>query len=90
VRDAVGEFKLYWLLALFILAIALLIGIWFLQRFYAKASLESALVRTGMGGRRVLTDGGCLVLPIVHQAQRVSMQTNTVTVSRTGREATSP
>jgi flotillin len=87
VRDAVGEFKLYWLLALFILAIALLIGIWFLQRFYAKASLESALVRTGMGGRRVLTDGGCLVLPIVHQAQRVSMQTNTVTVSRTGREA---
>ncbi|WP_317961375.1 flotillin family protein [Phaeobacter inhibens] len=78
---------MYWLLALVILAIALLIGIWFLQRFYAKATLESALVRTGMGGRRVLTDGGCVVLPIVHQAQRVSMQTNTVTVSRTGREA---
>jgi flotillin len=78
---------LYWLLALVILAIALLIGIWFLQRFYAKASLESALVRTGMGGRRVMTDGGCVVLPIVHQSLRVSMQTNTVTVSRTGREA---
>jgi flotillin len=74
-------------LALVILAIALLIGIWFLQRFYAKASLESALVRTGMGGRRVMTDGGCVVLPIVHQSLRVSMQTNTVTVSRTGREA---
>ncbi|MBT5489535.1 MAG: flotillin family protein [Halieaceae bacterium] len=78
---------MYWLLALVILAIALLIGIWFLQRFYAKASLESALVRTGMGGRRVMTDGGCVVLPIVHQSLRVSMQTNTVTVSRTGREA---
>ncbi len=85
--DAVGELILYWLLALVILAIALLIGIWFLQRFYAKASLESALVRTGMGGRRVMTDGGCVVLPIVHQSLRVSMQTNTVTVSRTGREA---
>ena len=84
---AVGELILYWLLALVILAIALLIGIWFLQRFYAKASLESALVRTGMGGRRVMTDGGCVVLPIVHQSLRVSMQTNTVTVSRTGREA---
>jgi len=44
-------------------------------------------VRTGMGGRRVMTDGGCVVLPIVHQSLRVSMQTNTVTVSRTGREA---
>lgn len=85
--DAVGELILYWLLALVILAIVLLIGIWFLQRFYAKASLESALVRTGMGGRRVMTDGGCVVLPIVHQSQRVSMQTNTVTVSRIGREA---
>ncbi|WP_072631373.1 flotillin family protein [Planktotalea frisia] len=78
---------MYWLLALVILAIVLLMGIWFLQRFYAKASLESALVRTGMGGRRVITDGGCVVLPIVHQSQRVSMQTNTVTVSRSGREA---
>jgi flotillin len=87
VPDAVGELILYWLLALVILAIVLLIGIWFLQRFYAKASLESALVRTGMGGRRVMTDGGCVVLPIVHQSQRVSMQTNTVTVSRSGREA---
>ena len=82
-----GEFKLFWLLAVVIVAIAVLIGIWFLQRFYAKASLESALVRTGLGGRRVLTDSGCLVLPIVHQSQRVSMQTNTVTLSRTGREA---
>ncbi len=86
-RDGVGEHVLFWLLALVILAVALLIGIWFLQRFYAKASLESALVRTGMGGRRVLTDGGCVVLPIVHQALRVSMQTNTVTVSRIGPEA---
>jgi len=78
---------LYWLLALVILAITLLIIIWFLQQFYAKASLESALVRTGMGGQRVIIDGGCLVLPIVHQSQRVSMQTNTVTLSRNGREA---
>ncbi|MDG1010622.1 MAG: flotillin domain-containing protein [Amylibacter sp.] len=78
---------MYWLLALVILAITLLIIIWFLQQFYAKASLESALVRTGMGGQRVIIDGGCVVLPIVHQSQRVSMQTNTVTLSRNGREA---
>lgn len=78
---------MYWLLAFVVLAIILLVGIWFLQRFYAKATLESALVRTGMGGRRVLVDGGCLALPIVHQTQRVSMQTTPVTMARIGREA---
>ncbi|WP_370400444.1 flotillin domain-containing protein [Sulfitobacter sp. JB4-11] len=78
---------MYWFLALIIIAVVLLVGIWFLLRFYAKASLESALVRTGMGGRRILTDGGCIALPIVHQVQRVSMQTAAVSASRTGRDA---
>lgn len=78
---------MYWLLALVLFAIVLLVGIWFLQRFYAKATLESALVRTGLGGRKVLVDGGCIALPIVHQTQRVSMQTASVTVVRTGRDA---
>jgi len=82
-----GDCELYWALAVVILLILMLAGIWFLQRFYAKATLETALVRTGMGGRRVMTDGGCVALPILHQVQRVSMQTTTVPVSRTGREA---
>ena len=68
---------MYWISGIIIFAILLAVGIWFLQKFYAKATLETALVRTGMGGRRVLTDGGCLALPIVHQLQRVSMQTAT-------------
>lgn len=78
---------MYWLLAIVVLIAVLLIGIWFLQRFYAKATLETAVVRTGLGGRRVLTDGGCLALPIVHQLQRVSMQTAVVTAARKGRDA---
>lgn len=78
---------MYWALAVVIFVIVVLVGIWFLQRFYAKATLETALVRTGMGGRKVLTDGGCVALPILHQVQRVSMQTAAVEVARQGREA---
>ncbi|EAQ02239.1 hypothetical protein OB2597_19191 [Pseudooceanicola batsensis HTCC2597] len=78
---------MYWISAFIILAILLAVAIWFLQKFYAKATLETALVRTGMGGRRVLTDSGCLALPIVHQLQRVSMQTAAIEVARTGRES---
>ncbi len=82
-----GELTLYWFLALAILVAVLLIGVWFLQRFYVKATLESALVRTGMGGRKVLIDGGCIALPILHQTQRVSMQSSAVRVTRTAPEA---
>lgn len=76
-----------WFLSLLLLAAVVLIGIWFLHRYYAKATLETALVRTGMGGRRVVMDGGCLALPILHQVQRVSMGTISFTTSRSGRDA---
>lgn len=76
-----------WFLSLLALAAVILIGIWFLHRYYAKATLETALVRTGMGGRRVVLDGGCLALPILHQVQRVSMGTISFTTSRSGRDA---
>ncbi len=70
-----------------LLVIVLLVGIWFMQRYYAKATLETALVRTGLGGRRVVTDGGCIALPILHQLQKVSMQAVAVNVTRVGRGA---
>lgn len=78
---------MFWALALVAFIIAALIGIWFLKNFYAKASLETALVRTGLGGRRVLTDGGCIALPILHQVQRVSMQATSITSSARAAQA---
>ena len=70
-----------------LLVVVALIAIWFLQRYYAKATLDTALVRTGFGGRRVITDGGCLSLPILHQVQKVFMGALTFSASRTGRDA---
>lgn len=76
-----------WVILLPLLAIVVLVAIWFLQRYYAKASLDTALVRTGFGGCRVVTDGGCLSLPILHHVQKVSMGALAFSVSRQGREA---
>lgn len=76
-----------WFSALVVIAFLLAVGIWFLQRYFAKATLETSLVRTGLGGRRVVMDGGCLALPILHQLQRVSMAAIPVSVERTGRTA---
>ena len=76
-----------WMALLVLAALILLVGIWFLQRYYAKATLDSALVRTGLGGRRVVIDGGCLALPILHKVQRVSMGALSFQTARTGRNA---
>lgn len=76
-----------WFIGCIGLIIVLLIGIWFLKQFYAKATLDTALVRTGLGGRKIIMDGGCFALPIVHQIQKVSMQAVSITIDRTGRAA---
>ncbi|MEX0350300.1 MAG: flotillin family protein [Paracoccaceae bacterium] len=76
-----------WVILLAVLVIVALVAIWFLQRYYSKATLDTALVRTGFGGCRVVTDGGCLSLPILHQVQKVSMGALTFSISREGRDA---
>jgi flotillin len=78
---------LLWTVIVIAAIIVLAIGIWFLQRYYAKATLDTALVRTGLGGQRVITDGGCVALPILHQLQRVSMQAMSLSAARSGRDA---
>lgn len=76
-----------WVTIFALLIAAVIFAIWFLYRYYAKATLETAQVRTGLGGRKVVIDGGCLALPFLHQLQRVSMEAISVPVSRNGRDA---
>ncbi len=76
-----------WFLALVVLVIAIIIGVLFLNRFYAKSTRETALVRTGLGGRRILMDGGALALPILHRIERINMRTARLRIERAGATA---
>ncbi len=67
------------LLALFLLGLTL-------ARLYHRASKEIAFVRTGMGGEKVVRDGGALVLPVLHETIPVNMNTLKLEVLR-AREA---
>ena len=58
-----------------------LIGIVF-ARLYHRASKETAFVRTGLGGQKVIMDGGAIVLPIFHETIPVNMNTLKLEVSR--------
>ena len=51
-------------------------------RLYHRASKETAFVRTGLGGQKVIMDGGAIVLPIFHEIIPVNMNTLKLEVSR--------
>ena len=55
--------------------------------FYERATNEVSLVRTGVGGRKVVIDGGTLAIPYFHEINRVNMQTIRMDVVRRGESA---
>jgi len=71
--------------AIIILAALFTLGLIF-ARLYHRASKEIAFVRTGMGGEKVVRDGGTLVLPVLHETIPVNMNTLKLEVLR-AREA---
>ncbi|WP_136443221.1 flotillin family protein [Pacificoceanicola onchidii] len=65
------------------LAFLLLIGL-VLARLYRRATREVSLVRTGAGGKKVIMDGGTLVVPLLHEVSPVNMKTLRLEVKRDG------
>lgn len=76
-----------WIVYLIVAAVVLAVVILFLNRFYRKATRDTALIRTGAGGQRVVMDGGCLALPFLHQVSEVNMKTTRIEVARNGPKA---
>lgn len=68
------------ILAVVIAAAIVVLAAW----FYERATNEVALVKTGVGGRKVVIDGGTLALPYFHEITRVNMQTLRMDVARAG------
>ena len=58
-----------------------------LARLYQRASKEVSFVRTGLGGQRVVINGGALVLPVVHETIPVNMNTLRLEVRRANGQA---
>lgn len=66
-----GTFLGLLITALVIVAIAIVV----FALLYQRSTREVSLIRTGIGGRKVVLDGGCLVVPYFHDVTRVNMQT---------------
>jgi uncharacterized membrane protein YqiK len=49
--------------------------------FYRRSTKETAFVRTGLGGQKVVINGGAFVIPIFHDVAPVTMRTHRLIVS---------
>ncbi|SLN60916.1 flotillin family protein [Oceanibacterium hippocampi] len=76
-----------WLLLVLGLIVAIVLAVLFLNRFYVKSGRDTALIRTGAGGRLVVIDGGCLALPILHKVDVIAMNTQRLDIARAGRQS---
>ncbi|MHA3979267.1 flotillin family protein [Halovulum sp. GXIMD14794] len=64
----------------------LVIGLTF-ARMYKRSTREVSLVKTGTGGRKVIIDGGTMVIPVLHEVTRINMRTTRLEVKRSGESA---
>ncbi|CUH75316.1 Inner membrane protein YqiK [Tritonibacter multivorans] len=64
-----------------VLAFLVLIGL-VLVRLYRRATREVSLVKTGAGGKKVIMDGGAIVVPLLHEVSPVNMKTLRLEVQR--------
>jgi len=71
-----------------LIAGAIVVGIFvfalILSRLYRRSSKEVSFVRTGLGGQKVVMNGGAIVLPVFQDIIRVNMNTLRLEVSRGG------
>lgn len=71
----------YLLITSVVVGAFLVVGIIF-SRLYKRASKERAFVRTGLGGQRVVMNGGAAILPVIQEVIEVNMNTMRLNVSR--------
>src|SRR3546814_697766 len=73
-------------LAIIVLAVVIAAIVYLMHWLYRRSSKETAFVRTGLGGQKVVINGGAFVLPIVHDVTPVNMSTLRLEVRR-GRDS---
>ncbi|MEJ2120643.1 MAG: flotillin domain-containing protein [Alphaproteobacteria bacterium] len=65
-----------------ILAIVIVVVVYLMRWLYRRSSKETSFVRTGLGGQKVVMNGGAFVLPIIHEVIPVNMNTLRLEVKR--------
>lgn len=76
-----------WFFSVIVLIVLAVIVIALVNRFYAKSTRDTALIRTGAGGRKVIMDGGAFALPFLHKIDRMNMRAMRLAMDRSGAQS---
>ena len=78
--DTIGAL-IVWLI---VLVAAVAVAVALLRWLYRRSTVETAFVRTGFLGRKVVVDGGAFVVPVLHEITPVAMNVQRIAVARQG------
>ena len=67
--SVIGAIVLWLIVAIIVIAVVVYLVNW----LYRRSTKEVSFVRTGLGGEKVVIDGGAFVLPIIHETTPVNM-----------------
>ncbi|MGD0719680.1 MAG: flotillin domain-containing protein [Roseiarcus sp.] len=70
------------ILWLILLAIVVVVAVYLLRWLYQRSTKETAFVRTGFGGEKVVVSGGAFVIPVLHDITPVNMTVTRIAVER--------
>lgn len=70
------------LLWLIIFVIAVVVAVYILRWLYRRSTKETAFVRTGFLGEKVVVNGGAFVIPVLHEITPVNMNVIRIEVRR--------
>src|ERR1700749_4109243 len=70
------------ILWLIVLAVVVAIAVYLLRWLYRRSTKETAFVRTGFGGEKVVISGGAFVVPVLHEITPVGMNVMRIEVAR--------
>ncbi len=70
------------LLWLILVAIVVVIAVYILRWLYRRSTKETAFVRTGFMGEKVVVNGGAFVIPVLHEITPVNMNVQRIEVRR--------
>lgn len=76
----------FWTTLIVVLIVAIIVIV-ILARLYKKATREVSLIRTGLGGQKVIMAGGALALPYFHEISEVNMRTLRLEIKRSGNDS---
>src|SRR3954451_14818581 len=65
-----------------VVAVIVTIAVYLLRWLYRRSTKETAFVRTGFGGEKVVINGGAFVIPVLHEVTPVTMNVMRVEVRR--------